>query len=410
MVYNKNQLSLVSPKKHVDYGLARLIGINGVDVYGSSTIEIKSPKMNTLPFYAFSGCDYGPQTLQQPNNGHSADLLMLWHQSETNAARMTSVTPSYYPAGTVTGTLQPIDILFTAPLPLTGVTEIGFFESGNATEGPAPVTVLPAPAPGGFTIAGNTIHLNDLPDQTRGVTGVQQFWYIRVKIGGQWSTVYAPGTTLNAPQLTIGDPPLICGQGSSSGNFGTLLLSNHVGGGADKMGAANVALGLDSTLAIYPTAGAPANGRAAPPASDRVLAHRRDQLCRHRHRYVGKRGHGGIPGDRFLFSGDGSFGESLHDKVWSRRNGGDDGHQGRHGQQRPADLLPPRHDDTHQRHRQRLLRGTALALQSDLRLTEIRLCPRAARTAVQRWEQQVPDHRLPPLLHHRPAPVVDQGG
>ena len=114
-VYNKNQLSLVSPKKHVDYGLARLIGFTGVDVYGSSTIEIKSPKMNTLPFYAFSGCDYGPQTLQQPNNGHSADLLMLSHQSETNAARLTSVTPSYYPAGTVTGTLQPIDIVFSAP-------------------------------------------------------------------------------------------------------------------------------------------------------------------------------------------------------------------------------------------------------------------------------------------------------
>ncbi len=159
--------------------------------------------------------------------------------------------------------------MFSAPSALTGVTEIGFFESGNATEGPAPVTVLPAPAPGGFTISGNTIHLDDLPDQTRGVTGVQQFWYIRVKIGGQWSTVYAPGTTLNAPQLTIGDPPLICGQGSSSGNFGTLLLSNHVGGGADKMGAANVALGLDSTLAIYPTAGAPANGlcSSAQPAS-----------------------------------------------------------------------------------------------------------------------------------------------
>ena len=35
-----------------------------------------------------------------------------------------------------------------------------------------------------------SIHLDDLPDQTRGVTGVQQFWYIRVKIGGTWSTVY----------------------------------------------------------------------------------------------------------------------------------------------------------------------------------------------------------------------------
>ena len=29
-----------------------------------------------------------------------------------------------------------------------------------------------------------------MPDQTRGVSGVQEFWYIRVMIGGQWSAVY----------------------------------------------------------------------------------------------------------------------------------------------------------------------------------------------------------------------------
>jgi hypothetical protein len=116
--------------------------------------------------------------------------------------------------------------------------------------------------PGSFTITGDTqIHLDDLPDQARGVTGVQQFWYIRVKIGGNWSAVYTNNNnTLNAPKLTIGTPPLLCGQGSQSGNFGTLLLDNAVGGGWDKMGAANVALGLDSTLGAYPLAARRADG------------------------------------------------------------------------------------------------------------------------------------------------------
>ena len=58
---------------------------------------------------------------------------------------------------------------------------------------------------------------------------MQQFWYIRVKKGGQWSTVYTGNNgnpVLNAPKLTIGTPPLLCGQGSSAGNFGTLKLSH----------------------------------------------------------------------------------------------------------------------------------------------------------------------------------------
>lgn len=265
--YNKNQLSLISPPRHVNYGLARILGINGTDVRGVSTVEIKSPKFSTLPFYAFTGCDYGPQTLQQPNNGQSAQQIMLYAPNETNTARLTSVTPNYYPAGTATGTLQPIDILTSAPTPLTGITEVGFFESGNAVTGPAPVTTT------AFTITGNTIHLNDLPDQTRGVTGVQQFWYIRVKIGGQWSDVYVgngSNPTLNAVKLTIGTPPLLCGQGSSSGNFGTLLLSHAPYSGWDNIGAANVALGLTNTLAIYPPGG-PADGTCSSAQTTTVL-------------------------------------------------------------------------------------------------------------------------------------------
>ena len=70
VAFNKNQLSLVSPPKHVDFGLAGVMGFSGTNVNGVSTVEIRSPKFGALPFYAFSGCDYGPQTLQQPNNGH----------------------------------------------------------------------------------------------------------------------------------------------------------------------------------------------------------------------------------------------------------------------------------------------------------------------------------------------------
>ena len=39
----------------------------------------------------------------------------------------------------------------------------------------------------------------------------------------------------------------------------------------------------------------------------------------------------------------------------------------------------------------------------------VRVRAGAARAAGQRWQQQVPDHRLPGLLHHRPAWVGGQG-
>jgi Flp pilus assembly protein TadG len=269
--FNKNQLSLISPPKHVEYGFAKVIGTSGNDVQGVSTVEIKSPKFSTLPFYAYSGCDYGPQTLQQPNNGQSSDLIRLAfpddpNPANSNVAELTSVTPNFYPAGTATGTMQPITLAGTN---LTGVTEVGFFESGNAVDGPPPVTTT------AFTITNaNEIKVPDLPDQARGVTGVQQFWYIRVKKAtGQWSAVYT-GTNgnpvLNAPRLTIGTPPLLCGQGSSSGNFGTLLLSHSGFSGWDSVGAANVALGLTNSLAVYPPGG-PADGTCSSAQTTTVL-------------------------------------------------------------------------------------------------------------------------------------------
>jgi hypothetical protein len=139
------------------------------------------------------------------------------------------------------------------------VTQVGFFEPGNAVTGPAPVTIDTSK----FTISpdGKTITIPDLPDQTRGVSGVQEYWYIRVMIGGKWSTYSTDsnGNVTNAPMLTIGAPPLLCGQGSNQGNFGTLLLAHNPYSGWDSVGAANVALGLTNSLAMYPSGG-PSDG------------------------------------------------------------------------------------------------------------------------------------------------------
>jgi Flp pilus assembly protein TadG len=266
LAYNKNQLTLVTPPSKVDFGFAPLLGINSVNVRGQSTVEIQSPKYSALPFYAFSGCDYGPQTLQQPNNGHSAVAVMLNKPTDNANATLSSITPTSYAVDNTGTVTEPLTITGSG---FTGVTQVGFFEPGNGIAGPPPVTVsLP-----NFTIVNNnTIKIADLPDQTRGVSGVQEFWYIRVMIGGVWSkySVDSNGNVDNAPMLTIGDPPLLCGQGSSSGNFGTLLLSHPPFTGQDNVGAANVALGLTNSLAIYPSGG-PSDGTCSSAQTTTVL-------------------------------------------------------------------------------------------------------------------------------------------
>ena len=267
VAYNKNQLSLVSPQKQVDFGLAGILGFSNTRVNGVSTVEIKSPKFSALPFYAFSGCDYGPQTLQQPNDGHAAQNVMLYAPNDTNNAVLTSISPISYPVDTTGTQIEPLVLTGSN---FTGVTQVGFFEPGNSVVGPPPVTIDTTK----FTIngAGTQITIPDIPDQTRGVAGVQEFWYLRVMKGGTWSTytVDNNGNVQNSPVLTIGTPPLLCGQGSSQGNFGTLLLTHNPYNGWDSIGAANVALGLTNQLAVYPTGG-PADGTCSSAQPQTVL-------------------------------------------------------------------------------------------------------------------------------------------
>jgi hypothetical protein len=269
VTFNKNQLSLVAPPHQVNFGLAGIMGFQSTKVNGVSTMEIRSPKMATLPFYAFSGCDYGPQTLQQPNNGQAAGTVNLANATDDNGAVVASITPTTYPVDPTNQFVEPLTISVTGAS--GAIQQVGFFESGNVGSGPAPVTTTSftttSSGPGSTTVT-----IADLPNQARGVSGVQEYWYIRVMIGGVWSPVYSgKKSDVLTPMLTIGNPPLVCAQGSSSGNFGTLLLTHNGYTGWDAVGSANVALGLDSTLAIYPAAARLADGTCSTAQPQTVL-------------------------------------------------------------------------------------------------------------------------------------------
>ena len=252
LIADPNQLSVIAPQRHVDFQFGRVADVSGVDVNAQATVQIKSPLIKTLPFYAFSGCDYGTQTIAQPTNGHAAEIIMLSHPSETNAATLTSLTtnPFTSPSASVPlNVADPNDIVTITGTNLGSVTDVGFFESGVATTGPEPVV-----ASIGSTISHSATQIQlHLPSN---VKSVQDVWYVRVKIGGSWSkATHQSGsdTILDALPLQVGSPTLTCGQGSSAGNFGTLLLSNSAGPSGQAANIAyNIAAGLQRPIGPYP--------------------------------------------------------------------------------------------------------------------------------------------------------------
>ena len=95
-VPSKNEITVITPKSLVDYGLAQAMGPghDSLNLQTKATVAIKSANISTLPFYAYTGCDYGPQTISEPNNGHAATTVNLFAPTATNAATITSLTPN----------------------------------------------------------------------------------------------------------------------------------------------------------------------------------------------------------------------------------------------------------------------------------------------------------------------------
>ncbi len=246
LVHNLNQLTVVTPNARVDFGLANAMGYSHTNVAALATVEIRSPKIDELPFYAATGCDYGQQTISQPSNGTGggSTTRYLAFGSDTNAAGMLALNPAQIALDDTKSNLVINGSNFT------NVTQVGFFENGNQVQsGPPPVIVLST----GFTInsASKITVAAPLP---AAVTSVQDTWYVRVYIAGAVNKWSDENTAL---PLTVGDPLLQCAQGSSDGNFGTIQLSNAEvknPTAANDVIAANIIGPLDHSLAVFPKA------------------------------------------------------------------------------------------------------------------------------------------------------------
>ena len=261
---NANQLTVVSPQRKVPFNFAPAIGLShSGKVSGRATVSVMSQLIKSLPLYTYTTCAYGPQTIAQPTNGHSANIVMLSHPSDTNSSTFNASTstpppvvtnPATTPATVPLGVQAPNDSLVINGTGFTNVTDIGFFESGDGVAGPEPVDV----PIGDASVSSHTATQITIAHLPTAVTSVRDTWYIRVKIGGLWSTAtttQGSTTTLVAAPLQVGAPTLMCGQGSNSGNFGTLKLTNTSSGAPSGQAANiayNIATNVQQPLGLFP--------------------------------------------------------------------------------------------------------------------------------------------------------------
>lgn len=248
LTYDPYQLTVISPDRDVNFAFAPVLGSDRTQVDARATAAIRSPAVRSVPFYAFVGCDWGRQTIAQPNNGHAATSVDLAFPDESNAATLDALatSPLSDPPRIAVPAPDP------SPLTITGtglkdaqkpVMGLGFFEPG----GSSPVWV---PAADFATHTATSIRLANVPAGVRTVPGD---WYVRVRTSDGWSSVYDNRGALLALPLVVGNPTLTCGQGSSGGNFGTLRLFPSWGGGSTNVQIAlNIAKGLEHTLAAHP--------------------------------------------------------------------------------------------------------------------------------------------------------------
>lgn len=221
------RVDLWAPPSHVDYGLGRILTTQeGVDVSAHASAQIKAATGTaTLPFFAVSGCDNGPQSIRN-DSGPSTGVPPLIPPTESPANNATfTISPDSTPSGTTSLTMTLTGSHFN------NASLVGFSSASGAYFAAA-ITPTPSSSTTSFAVAVPT-----------DVLATDDAWYVRVKIGDKWSP------ESEAQKFTVGPPKLYCGA-SNEGNFGTIKLPRSDTNSFPLEW--NMIKGIEPTLAIHP--------------------------------------------------------------------------------------------------------------------------------------------------------------
>lgn len=268
LVPSKNYVTVTAPTTRVRFGLASVIGFQAADVVARATAALKSQSSGaaTLPFYAYSGCDWGSQIISHATNNPSAPVLA--YPTDTNDAVLTPPAaglPNASPNSVAKDDTATVVDLFGTNLAastnpndktLPGVTALGFF---------LPDASEPVEVPATSFVAGSsaTQVRFQLPAGVAANNGAVYFlrvakWVSDGKKNPTYTKRWSP-VTLNMPYVEIGSATLFCNDGKSAGNFGSLSVFREDGSNSNESTGwlpLNIALGLDEpnvALNPYPT-------------------------------------------------------------------------------------------------------------------------------------------------------------
>jgi hypothetical protein len=268
--WTSDGLQVVAPEARVDFGFAKVMGMDGTYVDADATVKIFSRGLRVMPMFAVSGCDYGRQTLTDPATGHAPPGgVPEITPNDSNPILNTATLKNSANADVTELALNSAGNMLTlTALGWDKSTAIGFFPDG-ATNTPA--QAIPQ---GAFWLAGDATRADLSPDtkptgmsdsdyaklykapsatvqamipdtvaQTAGI------WWVRVYNGptsagnptsaGKWSREALP--------IRVGGAVLECVPGSVGGNFGTLKLPRTDVSSALDL-PVNIAVGLQKPL------------------------------------------------------------------------------------------------------------------------------------------------------------------
>lgn len=270
--FDETKLTIVSPPRRVDFGMAGILGFDGTDVAGRATAAIGTPGADKIfPAFATDGCDWGQRTIFAPAAASPGPTFtpVLAFPTDKNITTFDLAIENPSPDSVPVN--APATVVTIRGTNLDTVTQIGFFQEDTGS-----YQTIAKPA---FDTQSATAITITLPDDLPGLTGTAGLWWVRVYAPKnsptdttmQWSQVKS-GTTLKTIPFEVGESFLRCAD-VASGSYGDILMPRGDTTSADWT-SMNIARGLYAgppKLSLHTYPGSPTTTYGASSAPNKCL-------------------------------------------------------------------------------------------------------------------------------------------
>jgi len=234
-------LQVHTPYENVEFGLARVLGVNSKDLQADATVGLFSPGP-VVPFFLPKDCASGTIVLKSSSYTPGAPDFDPASSNGNTVAKINLLDQTTVPGG-VSTTLTIFGEKFDNPSAL----QVDFFKEEGAVDFRFPVdTATGHPATLTVDTATDDEATTTLPP---GVFNKPGEWYMRVNNGNGWSK--------DVGIFIVGNPtapPEGCGQ-RSTGDFGVVDSPRTIGpypsGNLAEATALNMALGMDHDISLW---------------------------------------------------------------------------------------------------------------------------------------------------------------